>query len=679
MGIYTASGVLAYKVDGATLNTALTLRPGTYNTDVQEWDNCGAAAKTPIKIVVVSALPSYPLTVGIAGAGAVTSSPGGISCPATCSASFASGTQVALTATAGSGYSFTGWSGGGCGIAASCTVSISAATSVVATFTSVAPYPVAVTLSGLGAVISSPAGINCPVTCNALFPVSTQVILTATPSAGALFSGWGGGGCSGSGTCTVQAATTTSATFATSYSLSVQLEGGGAGAVTSNPAGINCPTICSTTFAANTPVTLTEVPGTGATFSGWSGACTGTGACLIAGNAAASITAGFSDTNTLSPISHLIVVMMQNNSFDHLFGTFPNANGLDPAAASYNQIDSHGTKVHPVLLTNLAPGNMNHTRASYTAAFDAGKMDKYADANGDISMDYFDNSSIGTAKDGTQHGVETLWSYAQQYALADNFFASAMASEPANGLYMTSASVGTGSDPYGFPTLDPCTASDFDNDTSPGATVDPGLTFQNIGDQLTANSISWAWYQENFGVSCVNYVPQENPFQYYASTANSSHVLDFTMADFTATLSSASAPAVMWIQPQPAHSMHPGAGNIANGIEWVDTLIQTVEASSAWPSTAIIVLWDESGGWYDQVAPPQLSNTIGLGARVPVIVVSPSAKTNYISHERMDFVSILRFIQWNWSLGQFPNAGQATREQLSGDICDLLSVTCSGP
>jgi phospholipase C len=494
-----------------------------------------------------------------------------------------------------------------------------------------------------------------------------------------LFSGWVGGACTGTGPCAVNAATTTMATFATSYSLSVQLEGSGNGVVTSNPAGLNCPTTCSTTFAANTAVTLTEVPGAGVTFSGWGGACAGTGTCFIAGHASASITANFSDTSALSPITHLIVVMMQNNSFDHLFGTFPNANGLDPSAASYNQVDSHGTKVHPVLLTNLAPGNMNHTLASYTAAYDHGKMDKYASENSDISMDYFDDSSVGTAKDGTLHGVATLWSYAQQYALADNFFASAMASEPANGLYMTAASVGTGSDPFGFPTLDPCTASDFKNDTSPGATVDPALTFQNIGDQLTANGISWTWYQENFDVSCIDYVPQENPFQYYASTANSSHVQDFNMADFTATLSSDSAPAVMWIQPQPAHSMHPGAGNIANGIEWIDNLLQSVEASNTWPSTAVIVLWDESGGWYDQVAPPQLSSTIGLGARVPVLVISASAKTNYISHEQMDFVSILRFIQWNWSLGEFPNADQATRERLSGDLCDLLSVICSSP
>jgi phospholipase C len=125
--------------------------------------------------------------------------------------------------------------------------------------------------------------------------------------------------------------------------------------------------------------------------------------------------------------------------------------------------------------------------------------------------------------------------------------------------------------------------------------------------------------------------------------------------------------------------MHPGAGNILDAVEWLDHTIQAVQKSSIWPNTAILVLWDESGGWYDHVPPPQLAETQGLGARVPVIVISPFAKTGYISSKQMDFVSILRFIQWNWDLGQLPAADQQTREQQSGDLCDLLTSTCGAP
>jgi phospholipase C len=407
---------------------------------------------------------------------------------------------------------------------------------------------------------------------------------------------------------------------------------------------------------------------------------TATGPTGTATTATAAVTI---DTLPLSPISHFIVVVMQNNSFDHLFGTFPNSEGLASSPASYVQVDAAGVAVHPVLLNNLDPRDLNHTQASYVAAYDGGKMDKYAFENGDIAMNYFDNTSVGTASDGTEHGVATLWSYAQQYALADNFFASAMASEPSNMLYMTSASAGAGSYPFGYPQLDACTGAALKSDPNPYATIDPPLTFQNIGDQMNANKIPWAWYQENFNTeqdaSCIDYVPQENPFQYFTSTANSPNVQNFTMTDFSTTLSSGSPPAVMWIQPAPENSMHPGGANIGNGIEWLDNLIQTIKASSIWSSAAVVVVWDESGGWYDHVAPPQFSNAIGLGARVPVLLISPYAKSNYISHQQMDLVSILRFIQWNWALGRFPDPGQAAREQVSGDLCDLLTVTCSSP
>jgi phospholipase C len=384
-----------------------------------------------------------------------------------------------------------------------------------------------------------------------------------------------------------------------------------------------------------------------------------------------------------SSVQHLIVVIMQNNSFDHLFGTFPGANGLNSSLPSYNQVDKAGNTVAPQLLADLFPADINHTQTTYQAAYDSGKMDKYAWENGDVSMDYVDNTSVGTALDGQQVGVNVLWNYAQQYALADNFFAAAMASEPSNMLYMIASDVGTGSDPFGYPQLDACTAAMYQQNQGDGATITPPLTFQNVGDQLSAAKISWTWFHEDFSNeqngSCKDYVPQENAFQYFQSTANSENLKDFSFSGFNSLLSSGDVPSVMWVTAAPEHSMHPGAANIGNGIEWLDNFIQTVKGSSAWSSSAVVVLWDESGGWYDHVAPPQLSGTIGLGARVPFLVISPFAKTNYISHQQMDFVSILRFIQWNWALGKFSDSGQAAREQQSGDICDLLTSSCGAP
>jgi phospholipase C len=379
-------------------------------------------------------------------------------------------------------------------------------------------------------------------------------------------------------------------------------------------------------------------------------------------------------------VSHLIIIMMQNHSFDNLFGTYPGANGLDPKAASYTQVDLSGNTVSPTLLTDLATADLNHDRTSYIAAWDNGKMDKYAATMGALSMQYYDNTISGLTSNNQKYGISTLWSYAQSYALADNFFPSAMNNEPANGLYMIAATIHDDHTSGSFPYYDPCSAI---NKSESGGSIAVPLTETNVGDQLSSKNVSWAWYQENFSSSqdstCKDYVPQENVFQYFTSTANSSHVQDFTMSGFQSSLDDGSLPSVVWIQGDGLHSMHPGAGNILDGVQWLDNIVQAVKKSSIWPNTAIVVLWDESGGWYDHVAPPQLANTQGLGARVPVIIISPLAKASYISHQQMDFVSILRFIQFNWKLGVFSAPDQAAREQQSGDLCDLLTAACGPP
>ncbi len=370
---------------------------------------------------------------------------------------------------------------------------------------------------------------------------------------------------------------------------------------------------------------------------------------------------------------------MQNHSLDNLFGTFPGANGLDSTLPSYHQVDAQGNTVSPTPVTTLDTADLNHYRTSYVASWDNGKMDKFAFTNGDLSMQYYDKTLSGLTTDKKPYGISNVWAYAQQYNLADNFFASAMNSEPANELYMVAATADSFHTAGSYPFYDPCSA--YEKQKNGGSIAVP-LTQTNVGDQLTAKQVSWAWYQEDFinsqNGTCTNYVPTENVFQYFTSTENSANIQNFTMASFQSQLSNGTLPSVVWIQPDGQHDMHPGAGNILDGIEWLDQIIQAVKSSSAWPNTAIVVLWDESGGWYDHVPPPQI-DVEGLGMRVPVMVISPYAKTNYISHQQMDFVSILRFIQWNWNLGQIPDPTQSAREQQSGDLCDLLTSPCGAP
>jgi uncharacterized repeat protein (TIGR02543 family) len=150
--------------------------------------------------------------------------------------------------------------------------------------------------TGSGTVSSSPAGINCGATCNASFTYNATVNLTAGASAGSTFTGWTGDCTGASTTCsvTMSQARNVTATFAINpETLTVARNGTGSGTVTSSPAGINCGTACSMTVNYGTMITLTPTPSTGSNFSGWSGACTGTGTCTVPMTAATSVTASF--------------------------------------------------------------------------------------------------------------------------------------------------------------------------------------------------------------------------------------------------------------------------------------------------------------------------------------------------------------------------------------------------
>ena len=242
------------------------------------------------------------LTVAAAGSGTgtVTSAPAGISCGATCIASFTSGASVVLTAVADPGATFASWSGGGCSGTSTCTVTMSAATTVTATYNVAASFALTVTRpgTGTGTVTSTPAGIACGSTCSASYSSGASVSLAAAPTSGSVFTGWGGA-CSGTGACTVtmSAAASVSAMFdlAPTLSLTVTKAGTGSGTVTGSPGGIACGTTCSVTYGVTTSVVLTAAPAAGSTFTGWSGGgCSGNAStCTVVVSTAQNVTATF--------------------------------------------------------------------------------------------------------------------------------------------------------------------------------------------------------------------------------------------------------------------------------------------------------------------------------------------------------------------------------------------------
>jgi phospholipase C len=342
------------------------------------------------------------------------------------------------------------------------------------------------------------------------------------------------------------------------------------------------------------------------------------------------------------------VVVMQNHSFDNLFGKFPGANGAKPGGPGFVQKDASGSNVSPFLLTRLNNIDLAHAHGDYLKMVNGGQMNQYALVNGALAMGFYDNITPG---------IDALWGLAQQFALADNFFAPVLGDAPTNQLYMIAASDNNRA--FGVePAFGPC--------RQPDADARP-YTFRNVGDQLSEKKLDWGWFAEDFG-RCGSYEPNQNPFQYFTSTQASGKIQDLTR--FNAKLTNGTLPAVSFLQPSNPNAMHPSSTeDVTVGARWLAARVQEIQNSSAWPAAAIIVLWDSSGGWYDHVPPPTVDNQ-GFGPRVPMLVISPAGKRNYISHVQMDHTSILKFIQWNWGL---PSLNPRNDSPASGDIRDMFA------
>lgn len=351
---------------------------------------------------------------------------------------------------------------------------------------------------------------------------------------------------------------------------------------------------------------------------------------------------------TASPLQHVIVVIMQNRSFDQLFGVYPGTNGntvegIGPGIPGFTQTDKAGKTISPFLQTNPVSPLLPESRTAYLGEIDNGLMDKYAFFDGDVGMGYFDN---------TISGIPILWSYADQFALADHYFSSVVGEAPTNQLYMIAAQ-----DNNSTKTIDPAFGPCNQN-----GTPSPPLTFTNVADELSAQGFTLGVFQESFGI-CSNSSSVHNGFQYFTSTQASTQ--DYVK--FAGLLKNGNVPSVSFVIPSGSDDLHPGNNKpISVGVGFIDALVHEVQASPIWSTTAIIVTFDTAGGWYDHVPPPALDGQ-GLGSRVPTLVISPFAKKGYVSHVQMDHVSILKLIQWNWRLSSLND-----RNGLSGDMLDMF-------
>src|SRR5256712_5491100 len=323
--------------------------------------------------------------------------------------------------------------------------------------------------------------------------------------------------------------------------------------------------------------------------------------------------------------------MQENHTFDNFFGHFPRANGVGSTVAL--PLKKGGKPVvRPFPRdTPSLPRDICHNDSCGYAAYDNGANDGFVYATGtNLTMGYYDSKD-----------VPCYWDYASRFALLDNYFSSVMGPSLPNHLYLIAG-------------------------TSGGLTTNTLGTFEfkPIVDEVDEKQLSWRYYAGGNNVA-----NGWNPLPNFASMDSSRLKNILPTEQFFVDLNRNFLANVTWLMPPTQKlSEHPPY-DPSIGEHWVVTAINQVMQSRYWSSTAIFLTWDDFGGWYDHVPPPQVDE-VGYGFRVPLIVISPYARHHFIDHTQADHASVLKFIETNYGL-----APLATRDAKAADLLEAFDFS----
>lgn len=408
--------------------------------------------------------------------------------------------------------------------------------------------------------------------------------------------------------------------------------------------------------------------------------------------AALSLAGAVSANAQIKKVKHVVVIYMENHSFDNLWGQFPGANGLDKAKKeNIVQVDANGKvfeTLPPIPRSSAFPTNLpnnlfnidqyvpadqitpdvTHRFYQEQEQIDGGKMDKFAVYNNSkgLAMGYYKTADI------------PLYDLAKKYTLCDNFFHSAFGGSFLNHQWLVAAASPTfpnapevmkakldasgklikdGSvtpDDYAVNTLNSVNLHRKNED--PAALV-PIQTGANIGDRLTDKGVSWAWYaggwnKADAGNADPGFSYHHQPIVYFArytpgSKDRKEHLKDED--DFFVAAKNGTLPEVSFVKPTGVENEHPGNSSIKQGEEHAVKIINAVLNGPNGKDAVIILTYDENGGFWDHVAPPTIDKW-GPGSRVPALIVSPFAKKGYVDHTQYETVSILAFIEKRWGI-----------------------------
>jgi phospholipase C len=433
---------------------------------------------------------------------------------------------------------------------------------------------------------------------------------------------------------------------------------------------------------------------------------------------------------TTTPIKYVVLIFPENRSFDHFFGTYPHAENLPgepPFKAKPNTPTVNGLSQGLIRLNQnlirpfrFAPSQAftcdpEHDTPNFLQDdANAGLLDQFVQVNEGnclTVMGYFDGNT-----------VTALWNYAQRFAMSDNSHSTNFDPSAPGAINLISGQThgAIPADVANF-TVAGTLIGDADplyDKCSSGQVAE--LTGRNVGNLLNEHNITWGWFSGGFrncdqfhldsqGRPVKDYVPHHEPFQFYASTSNPEHLPpsspsmigyqdqanhQYDIEDFWTALKIHNLPAVSFIKPPAYQDCHPGNSDPLAFQTFLVETVNRLQKSPEWRKMAIIIAFDDSGGWYDHAMPPIINDSqaeydtlvppgnagtnpplggyqgrAAYGIRMPLLIISPFAKVNYVDHAVTDQTSVLRFIEDNWNLGRI---GDYSFDEFAGSLLPLF-------
>jgi phospholipase C len=373
------------------------------------------------------------------------------------------------------------------------------------------------------------------------------------------------------------------------------------------------------------------------------GVLAGMGAALDAcGNSGSSSTTRAG--GSLNSIKHVLIACQENRTFDTYFGAYPKA-GRFGLPAGFAVPDGKGGMVKPFHFSSLITSNVNHDWLSIHREWDHGKMDGFYMTDGRDALGYYNGSDI-----------PYYYALAGAFTLCGNYFCYQLGPTLPNRLALWCGTSG--------------------GITTKNAIPRASLDFPTIVDLLDEHKITWKYYNLGLGLGSVPDIEFFNALPFFKRWAKDRR-LSYSEIDYHLDLQNNTLPQVSFMISDGLFSEHPPA-DIHTGQSKMSSIINALIGSSLWQSSVLFLTYDEGGGFFDHVAPPQVDD-YGMGMRVPMIVVSPWVKRGHVSGHLYEHASMLKFIERRFGLPALASVNTQFNSSTPGKYNDAANGKNSGP